>query len=102
MSIPLDPNGIPSGSSITNAPDTTSMPGLVFMTWNAARNTLPVVLSYPGNLSVSIAVLHHQAAKVKGLAVVRRASSIVIPFFLRSSKTAARNGRSQPRRQDLR
>ncbi len=67
------------------APDTTLMPGTVFITWKAARSTLPVVFIAPAHLAVGVARLNHKAAEIEGLAVVRRASSMVMPLLLRSS-----------------
>ena len=83
------PKGTLSGSSMMNAPLTTDTPGLVFSTWNAARNTWLVGLSAPATMASPSPFLIIRQPRYRGLAACLRASSMVIPFFLRSSANSS-------------
>ncbi len=85
-SMPSVPKLSPSGSSMRKAPETTLMPGCVLITWNAARSTLPVVFCAPATCPSASPAFTIRQPRYSGLAVVRRASSMVMPLFLRSSK----------------
>ena len=76
-----------SGACVSNsiAPETVVMPGVVLMIWSAGRNTSPVVLRAPANCPSASLFLMIRHPKYKGLRTNLRASSIVIPFFLRNS-----------------